>query len=1158
MKKIFIGLLVGAILAECAFANNEPVFSMVDSKPYVMKMYGVRSAGAVSDTKIQVVIGCSQTGAAFSKKSYRIISKDDPNYAYKKFVQPVDVKKIEDCEREFAVPEGFSAPGGASIRFFLRSVVELTLPEPMVPGKTYTVVGQGEGGTMVTAAHTAHTFVYTPDKGFVYPKLGEDAGAAQMLGLRGMRSVGNGIVLLEFGAAYSSPGGNKLSNYTFTYNGKKVEPEALGRRTRLDIYQPTGWPFKGYVMHDIFVKLPITIKDGDVLDVSVAEAVCSGNRTAQLKYKLNDLSSFSDAIQVNQIGYLPERIKVAYLGRWLGSYPEVVKKAAGEESDEDVLDTSLEVIYPEVPDRLIDPPAVVEVEAEPVEEEEDKPLPLNSLGFDEAPEFMICDAKSGKTVYTGKAKFILRGDDIDLRINHAGSNVYELDFTEFKKPGNYYIYIDGVGRSLDFEINENVYKKPFDIQSYGVFSQRCGQELTAPYSDWERIACHVKGVVPTTNPFTRRDMGKFESTIIYSPVKPQPPAATVAIKNDPALVAYINFDEPVVSVENDYLKLYPKGAGDYIENGAVAGSGCVYAAAEGENNGFEGTLKWEVEKGLAMSIWMCRDDSVSEGNQWNNNIITLGGPDSQSFNLHAGWGIVRMDGKIGFGRIPDKKWHHFVISIEPQAEGEKNTTAKIYWDGEFRGEMKVNYRGDDRFYLTTISGKNVKGTYFDEFRIYNRPITAEEVNALAVITPDKLPTVIHTHGGHHDAGDYNPRSHLDVAQALLMVYEVAPQKFYDGQLNIPEKANGIPDIVDEALWAIRVWNGLYDEKDGSVYEGTESNGDPNFIETVELDPKGDFAWAKSARAALNYAAVMARTARILKTCKIKEQPTYLTKEQAALQPKLSADAYLARAKKAFEWGKANPPTGLKKSSDYAQQYTTCLAYAAAELYHTTKDKAYHEVFKANVPWGFRENVQLQVDGMWDLSWAAYSYAIIPDKYADPVYKTQAIASIKKEADMYLDGSSRMPYKFIRHSFAPISWGTGAYQNWCLPIVAMWHLTKDDMYYDWLVRTCDNTLGANPMCISWVVGLGERSVHAPLHNSRYSPFGVPVKGQQVEGPYMNVNGYNVAETMYPRPSKTSAIMYQFVDTHFSIAMDEGVVNNQSKTMAIFGLLLPDKK
>ena len=58
--------------------------------------------------------------------------------------------------------------------------------------------------------------------------------------------------------------------------------------------------------------------------------------------------------------------------------------------------------------------------------------------------------------------------------------------------------------------------------------------------------------------------------------------------------------------------------------------------------------------------------------------------------------------------------------------------------------------------------------------------------------------------------------------------------------------------------------------------------------------------------------------------------------------------------------------------------------------------------------------------------------------------------------------------------------------------------------------------------------------------------------------MNVGGYNVPETMYPRPSRSNAIMYQFVDAHFAIAMDEGVVNNQSKTMAVFGLLLPDKK
>ena len=74
---------------------------------------------------------------------------------------------------------------------------------------------------------------------------------------------------------------------------------------------------------------------------------------------------------------------------------------------------------------------------------------------------------------------------------------------------------------------------------------------------------------------------------------------------------------------------------------------------------------------------------------------------------------------------------------------------------------------------------------------------------------------------------------------------------------------------------------MYNDKDGSVYEGTESDGDPNFIQSVELDPKGDFAWAKTSRAALNYAAVMARTARILKTCKITQQPTYESEEEAS-------------------------------------------------------------------------------------------------------------------------------------------------------------------------------------------------------------------------------------------------------------------------------------
>ncbi len=59
-------------------------------------------------------------------------------------------------------------------------------------------------------------------------------------------------------------------------------------------------------------------------------------------------------------------------------------------------------------------------------------------------------------------------------------------------------------------------------------------------------------------------------------------------------------------------------------------------------------------------------------------------------------------------------------------------------------------------------------------------------------------------GWYQDAGDWDSYySHLRVAQELLMVYEMAPRNFTDGELNIPESGNGVPDILDEAAWLPR-------------------------------------------------------------------------------------------------------------------------------------------------------------------------------------------------------------------------------------------------------------------------------------------------------------------------------------------------------------------
>jgi hypothetical protein len=54
-------------------------------------------------------------------------------------------------------------------------------------------------------------------------------------------------------------------------------------------------------------------------------------------------------------------------------------------------------------------------------------------------------------------------------------------------------------------------------------------------------------------------------------------------------------------------------------------------------------------------------------------------------------------------------------------------------------------------------------------------------------------------GWYQDAGDWDGYlSHLRVPQELMLAYEMGRSKFSDGELNIPESGNGMPDILDEA------------------------------------------------------------------------------------------------------------------------------------------------------------------------------------------------------------------------------------------------------------------------------------------------------------------------------------------------------------------------
>ena len=92
-----------------------------------------------------------------------------------------------------------------------------------------------------------------------------------------------------------------------------------------------------------------------------------------------------------------------------------------------------------------------------------------------------------------------------------------------------------------------------------------------------------------------------------------------------------------------------------------------------------------------------------------------------------------------------------------------------------------------------------------------------------------------------------------------------------------------------------------------------------------------------------------------------------------------------------------------------------------------------------------------------------------------------------------------------------------------------------------------------MGLSYIKGLGTRTLRCPLHNSRYRPEGVPVDGLEGQGPAQTGPGYSYKETVYPAHNDAFAQLFTFIDCHFAIAMDEPTVNNMANTALVFGLL-----
>jgi endoglucanase len=181
-------------------------------------------------------------------------------------------------------------------------------------------------------------------------------------------------------------------------------------------------------------------------------------------------------------------------------------------------------------------------------------------------------------------------------------------------------------------------------------------------------------------------------------------------------------------------------------------------------------------------------------------------------------------------------------------------------------------------------------------------------------------------GGYMDAGDWDRRiQHLVVSRYLLELVEMLPGQFGDGDLNIPESGNGLPDLVDEALFNLDCYRRMQ-RPEGGIRGGMESaehpaHGDASWQESLDI-----MAYAPGVWSSYEYAGVAARAACVLR------QPD---SGQAAV--------YLQSALRAMEWAEAELPARAGRNDPHPGRDSRNLA--AVELYRATGDERWHELFR---------------------------------------------------------------------------------------------------------------------------------------------------------------------------------------------------------------------
>ncbi len=360
--------------------------------------------------------------------------------------------------------------------------------------------------------------------------------------------------------------------------------------------------------------------------------------------------------------------------------------------------------------------------------------------------------------------------------------------------------------------------------------------------------------------------------------------------------------------------------------------------------------------------------------------------------------------------------------------------------------------------------------------------------------------VISSVGGWYDAGDYNKyivNSGISNG-TLFSAYEDFPAYFEKLKTQIPESNNGIPDLLNEAIYNLRWMLTMQDPNDGGVYHKcTNAVFDGMVMPGVTKEIR--YVVQKSTAASLDFAAVTAQASRILKS---------FEKHFPGL-----ADSCLQASKKAWNWSLANPnklyeqdkmnqifkpavTTGSYGDNDVIDEWV----WASAELYVTTKEKEYATSFEK-----YNGNYKASLPSWNNVGMLGY-YSLLHFSKTITAFSSIEIDQLKSTviniANQYIGKVDANAFQTVMgQSARDFNWGSNSNAaNQGILLVKAYLISGDKKYINYALSNVDYILGRNATGYCFVTGLGSKPSMNPHHRQSISDgIEAPVPGLLVGGP-----------------------------------------------------------